>query len=53
MNHFAEHLNLTQHCKSTILQYKNSASKSLLPPNKSLPQVQDFFLLWFQDDTVS
>ena len=51
MNHFAEHLNLTQHCKSTILQHKNSASKSPLPPNKSFPLVQDFFLLQLQDDS--
>ena len=27
MNHFAVHLELTQHCKSTILQYKIKVKK--------------------------
>jgi len=27
MNHFAVHLKLTQHCKSTILQYKIKLKK--------------------------
>ena len=30
MNHFAVHLKLTQHCKSTILQFKKKKKKLAL-----------------------
>ena len=34
LNHFAVHLKLTQHCKSTIFQYKIKTKKNKMKINK-------------------
>ena len=40
MNHFAVHLKLTQHCKSTILQLKSKYKKLIYNQKKKKARMQ-------------